>query len=160
MKKPIFVLCFSIFASLMFAKNNLHFSPDTSKTLPKVFLLGEYTSAYEKLQNSHPVSLFEYCSFDQDQAFDKWARFLIAMEMHAESINYDLKGIKVWIEVGWEKDGKLKFIAFAPKPECRNVDVQELSGFFRSFSNHYTPQFIPSKTIVQNSQAAFPFLTR
>lgn len=159
--KKIFLFGITLFfATAIFAKSNTFISGDSGKTLPKVFLLGEYNSAYEKLHNSHPTSLFEFCNNNPDEAFDKWARFLIGMEIYAESINYDIKGVKMWIEVCWENDGKLKYIAYAPKPESRNIDTKELSGFMSSFSNHYNPQFSPGKRIVQNSHASFPFLTR
>ncbi len=160
MKKILLFSLTFLFATVIFAKNTNEIVGDSGKTLPKVFLLGEYNSAYEKLHNSHPTSLFEYCNNSPDEAFDKWARFLIGMETYAESINYDIKGVKMWIEVCWENDGKLKYIAYAPKPESRNIDIKELSGFMSSFSNHYVPQFSPGKKIIQNSHASFPFLMR
>jgi hypothetical protein len=157
MKKVLIFSIFVLSSIIAFGKNNV-MQGDSGKILPKVFLLGEYTAAYEKIHNAHPSSLFEFCNNDADQAFDKWARFLIGMEMYAQSINYDIKGVKVWMEVCWEKDGTLKYIAYAPKPDSRNTDLAELSAFMKSFSSHYTPQFSPGKNIVQNSHASFPFL--
>jgi hypothetical protein len=153
MKKILILLFITVLCNFSNAQ-----SVDSTKILPKVFLLGDYTSAHAKVHDKHPTSLFEFCKFDTEQAFDKWARFIIAMETYAESINYDIKGVKVWIEVCWENDGKIKYIAYAPKPDSRNISLPELSAFFKSFTSNYQPQFAPSKLIVQNSQANFPFL--
>jgi hypothetical protein len=159
MKKIILFLSFLAFTTFLFGKNASTTSVD-STNLPKAFLLGEYTAAYEKVQKTRSISLFEYCNNDTDQAFDRWARFLIAMEMYAESINYDIKGIKMFMEVCWETDGKIKYIAYAPKGDSRNVATAELTGFMKSFSKNYAPQFQPGKTVLQNTQVAFPFLNR
>ncbi|MFZ4543359.1 MAG: hypothetical protein ACOYOA_04865 [Saprospiraceae bacterium] len=129
--------------------------PD-SLQLPKVFILGEHEKDFEKLQNQYSTSLLSICGYNPDATFDKWAQFLIDMEDYSESINYDLKGVKMWIEVFWQPNGSVKHIAYALKPQSRNVETKELSAFMSSFIGHYKPRFQPNKKISHSSHAFFP----
>lgn len=129
--------------------------PDSLK-LPKVFILGEYEKDFEKLQNQYSTSLLSTCNYDPEGTFEKWAQLLIDMEDYSESINYDLKGVKMWIEVFWLPNGNIKHIAYALKPQSRNIDTKELSAFMMSFTNHYKGRFQPGKRISHSAHAFFP----
>lgn len=151
----------TIFISLFLILNHSSASvttalPVDSIKLPKVFLLGEHEKEFEKLQQQYSTSLLSTCGYNPDLTFDKWAQFLIDMEDYSEAINYDLKGVKMWIEVFWLPNGSIKHIAYALKPQSRNVETKELSAFMSSFINHYKPRFQPNKKISHSAHAFFP----
>lgn len=149
----LFMLCISLHQ--ITCAGNTYPLPDSMK-LPKVFILGEYEKDYEKLQAQYGSSLLSICEYDPERTFISWAQFLIDMEDYSESINYDLKGVKMWIEVYWLPNGSLKHIAYALKPQSRNVETKELSAFLSSFINHYKPRFQPNKKISHSAHAFFP----
>ncbi len=130
--------------------------PIDSLKLPKVFILGEHEKDFEKLQSQYSISLLSICSYNPETTFEKWAQFLIDMEDYSEAINYDLKGVRMWIEVFWQPNGSIKHIAYALKPQSRNVDLKELSGFMSSFMNQYKAKFQPNKKISHSAHAFFP----
>lgn len=135
--------------------NNSTTLPDSLR-LPKVFILGEHEKDFEKLQNQYSTSLLSICSYNPEMTFEKWAQFLIDMEDYSETINYDMKGVKMWIEVFWLPNGGIKHIAYALKPQSRNIDLKELSAFMSSFMNQYKPRFQPNKRISHSAHAFFP----
>ena len=154
MKYLIFLATFCFWSTDSLAIGGPVF-PDSIQ-LPKVFILGEYEKDFEKLQSQYSTSLLSICGYNPETTFDKWAQFLIDMEDYSESINYDLKGITMWIEVFWLLNGSVRHIAYALKPQSRNVDTKELSGFMSSFIGHYKPRFQPNRKISHSSHAFFP----
>ena len=154
MKYLVFLATFCFWSTESLAIGGSVF-PDSIQ-LPKVFILGEYEKDFEKLQSQFSTSLLSICGYNPETTFDKWAQFLIDMEDYSESINYDLKGIKMWIEVFWLPNGSVRHIAYALKPQSRNVDTKELSGFMSSFIGHYKPRFQPNRKISHSSHAFFP----
>jgi hypothetical protein len=130
---------------------------DSLTTLPKVFLLGNHESAYENL-SSEGTSLLAICDDDFNLAHGKWNTLLKEMEAHAEMINYDIKGVKMWLHVFWDSKGKIKNIAFYLKPNSRNIKTEEMTAFLTDFVNNY---HLPSQYKSKFSHyggAAFPTL--
>lgn len=130
---------------------------DSISSLPKVFLLGNHEVAYEKL-SGEGSSLLAVCEDDFNEAHGKWNSLLKEMEAHAEMINYDIKGVKMWLHVFWDNNGKINHIAFYLKPNSRNVKTEELTAFLTDFVNNY---HLPAKyenNFSHYSGAAFPTL--
>jgi hypothetical protein len=48
-------------------------------------------------------------------------------------LNFDLKGVKVWLNLYFNADGTISNLAFYPKPNSRNVPEEELIAFFKNF---------------------------
>lgn len=129
--------------------------------LPKVFIIGEYERQYEELMEEHNTLLLTACDNDMNVAFEKWQEMLVGMEEQAELIDYDLKGIKMWLNIFWEGDGSIKHIAYYLKPNSRNVDTDKLSMFFINFINHYQFPVSTRKKFAHYGMASFPtFLKR
>ncbi len=141
------------------ASATLSFAPDTVQ-LPKVFILGEHEMEYEALFEDHSAVLLEVCNDDMDQAFDKWLSMLEEMEAYANNIEYDIKGIKVWLNVFWEKDGTIRHIAYHLKVNSRNVERDELTAFFSSFMNHYKFPKVATTGYSHYGSASFPTFAR
>ena len=139
------------------ANTTYHINPpqDSLTTLPKVFLLGNHESAYEKL-SGEGVSLLAICQDDFTAAHNKWNSLIKEMEAHAEMINFDLKGVKMWLHVFWDKKGKITHIAFYRKPTSRNVKEEDIKAFLTDFMNNY---YLPAEyknSFSHYSGAAFP----
>lgn len=131
-----------------------------SSALPKVFILGEHEQAYQRLYEQHSKVLLEVCQEDMDVAFDKWLSMLEEMEAYAKSINYDIKGIKVWLNVFWDENGKINHIAYHLKVNSRNIKREELTAFFSSFMNHYTFPVVTDEKFSHYGSASFPTFAR
>ncbi len=127
---------------------------DTSA--PKVFVMGEFDVS--TLKESYNTSLFSVCKGDIDVAFDKSARVLIGIEDYAEKNKFDLKGVKMWVEFYFDKDGSLKHLAYALKPNSRNIDTRDLTAFLMSFTNTYKMQISTNRRFYTNMHASFPIV--
>lgn len=130
---------------------------DTVATLPKVFLLGNHEVAYEKLSEAG-TSLLAVCEDDFNAAHGKWNSLLKEMEAHADMVNYDIKGVKMWLHVFWDEKGKINHIAFYLKPNSRNVKTDEMTAFLTDFVNNYHLPTQSSTNFSHYSGAAFPTL--
>jgi hypothetical protein len=129
---------------------------ETDTIAPKVFIIGEYERQYEELMGEHSTLLLTACKDDMNVAFEKWQEMLIGMEEQAEMIGYDLKGIKLWLNIFWEGDGNIKHIAYHLKPNSRNVDTDKLSMFFINFINNYQFPLAVGKKFSHYGMASFP----
>ena len=80
----------------------------------------------------------------------------IAIEDYAEKNKFDLKGVKMWVEFYFDKDGSLKHLAYALKPNSRNIDTRDLTAFLMSFTNTYKMQISTNRRFYTNMHASFP----
>ncbi len=161
MRAFISILVLSIFCFVSAEGMNKQLVNLDSTALPKVFILGEHEKAYEKLFDAHSTVLLEACNDDMDVAFDKWLSMLEEMEAYAISIDYDIKGIKVWLNVFWNKDGSIKHIAYHLKVNSRNIrNPEELTAFFSSFMNHYKFPIVTDRNFSHYGSASFPTFAR
>ena len=125
-------------------------------TPPKVFILGEHEKAYEKLNLEYSVMLLTACNGDMESAYQKWISMLNEMEAYATLINYDIKGVKVWLNVFWNVDGSIKHIAYHLKQNSRNIDTAEFTAFLISFINHYKFPLVTQSKYSHYGSASFP----
>ncbi len=125
-------------------------------TPPKVFILGEHETAYEQLNLDYSVMLLTACNGNMDDAYQKWVSMLNEMEAYATLINYDIKGVKVWLNVFWNKDGSVKHIAYHLKQNSRNIDTAEFTAFLTSFMNHYKFPLVINEKYSHYGSASFP----
>jgi len=130
-------------------------SPDTL-SLPKVFLIGEYEEQYGLLYETYHAILLSVCHDDMNLAFDKWMDMITEMEAYANQINFELRGVKVWLKVFWSSAGSIEHISYYLKPNSRNIDTAELSAFLSSFMNHYQLPIRSGVRFTHNGSAAFP----
>jgi hypothetical protein len=125
-------------------------------TPPKVFILGEHEKAYEQLNLEYSVMLLTACKGNMETAYQKWLSMLNEMEAYATSINYDIKGVKVWLNVFWNVDGTIKHIAYHLKQNSRNIDTAEFTAFLSSFINHYKFPLVSDQKYSHYGSASFP----
>ncbi len=153
----MFILSTPTHANSHFVQPFSSIEQDSLTALPKVFLLGNHEFAYEKL-SGEGTSLLAICEDDFKVAHGKWNSLLKEMEAHADMINYDIKGVKMWLHVFWDDNGKINNIAFYLKPNSRNVKTEEMTAFLTDFVNNYHLPSQYDESFSHYSGAAFPTL--
>lgn len=81
---------------------------------------------------------------------------LYAMEKHSEQIDYDLKGLKVWFHVFFNKAGKIDYLMFFKKPMSKNINDLELIAFFRSFIRDFQLPIEAAENFNHSGSGSFP----
>lgn len=159
-KIPAAVIFLSLLVLIVEGQGDRHELPVDNQlkelSLPKVFQIGEYEEQYELLYEIYHNILLTVCHDDMDLAFGKWMDMISEMEAYAERIDFDLKGIKIWLKVFWNEDGTIRYISYFRKPNSRNVDPAELSAFLSSFMNVYQMPINTTVKYTHNGSAQFP----
>ena len=96
-KKLILLLMFTL----------IHASIGITQDLPRVFLVGENEESYEKMMGNYTELLLTVSDNSMDKAYDHWIGMLTEMEEFASSKDYDINGLKIWMNVFWNKSGKI-----------------------------------------------------
>lgn len=130
--------------------------PASSTTLPEVFLIGQHEDQYAKLAKEHPAIFISVYNNDIDRAFRGYSDMLMDIEDYAADINFDIKGVKMWINLYFNADGTIKHLAFFPKPNSRNIPEDQLVSFFQKFVDQYQFQVKAEKPFQHSASAAFP----
>lgn len=124
--------------------------------LPKVFLIGEYPEEFELASIEYKLHLLEACAQDMDRAYYKWQSMLIEMEDYAKALEFEIRGVKMWIKFFWAANGKIDHIAYHLKPKSRNVDKDRLTAFLMSFMDQYEFPLTAKEKFSNYSTATFP----
>jgi hypothetical protein len=135
-------------------------APRQDIILPKVFFTGEYESIYENLVLECGDHLLSVCDGSMEDAYSLWIEMLAEMEEYADAVEFDIKGVKIWMTAYWNTDGSIKHIVYYPKPSSKNMDFDKLSEFLNDFSKTY---ILPKKNencFSHNGIAAFPTFAR
>ena len=135
-----YILTIIFFAGFLYASaqpESANYQIGENSSLPDVFLIGEYETAYEKLVQGSGDMLLTVCNDSMDEAFSQWNTMLHHMESYAEEQNFDIKGVKIWINVFWNSDGSIRHIVYYPKPNSKNINYQDLTTFFKQFKEAY-----------------------
>ncbi len=127
-----------------------------ASALPTVFLIGEYEDHYLELSQAHPAQFMSVYQNDIDRAYKGWANCMMDMEDYADRTNFDLKGVKLWINLFFNADGTISNLAFYPKPNSRNVPEEELATFFKNFISQYRLPVTAEKGFQHSTSASFP----
>jgi hypothetical protein len=118
--------------------------------------MGSNEQAEDALSLRYKNSLLEVCNYDFDIAFEKYQSLLVAMESYSDQIGFDLKGVKMWCNFYFEKDGTIKHITFHLKPQSRNIKTDELTAFLSSFMNKYKFPVITAARFYHTGVINFP----
>jgi hypothetical protein len=59
------------------------------------------------------------------------------MEAEGQKNGFNLGGVKMWMQVYFDKDGSIDNIGFFLKPNSKNIDQAELSVFLEKFARQY-----------------------
>jgi len=105
--------------------------------LPTVFILGEHETDYEQIMLQYNTSLLTACDNDMQIAFAKLSSMFQEMEAFAEQLQYDIKGVKLWVHIFWNKNGTVRYLGYHLRPNSRNVNTTELTAFLEEFVKQY-----------------------
>jgi len=100
-------------------------------------MIGQNELEYENLVSRCNSPLLTVCQDSMDVAYRLWMGMLSDMEQFAEQSDFDIKGIKIWLNVFWNADGTIQHLVYFPKPNSRNMDFDLLTRFFRKFTSNW-----------------------
>lgn len=125
-------------------------------TLPDVFMIGQNEIQYEDLVANCNKPLLSVCSDSMDLAYRSWMGLLSQMEQYAEKSDFDIKGIKIWLNVFWDSEGTIKHLVYFPKPNSRNMDFDLLTKFLAKFVDTYEMDSSETNCYSHYGSATFP----
>ncbi len=155
MEKIIFILFISFFLNSAAFSQSANGTNSISKT-PQVFLISEDDTAYGELVTNTPKLLLEVCNNSMDQAYKKWVYMLADMEEFASDQGFDIKGLKIWINVFFASDGSIEHIVYYPKPNSRNMDYSTFTNFLNKFAEDYKIDISANSHFAHYGSASFP----
>ena len=150
------IVCILLFTSFGFGQQK---STNDTK-IASVFLNGEDEKNYEIQVEKFNTMLFAVCSNDMELAFDHWSVLLKDIEDYANKSNVDLKGVKLWLNIFWAKDGKIEHIVFYPKPNSKNMNYDTVKAMFKGFIDTYQTPLKHTTGFSHYGSAAFPVFSR
>ena len=133
--------------------------PVTGQEVPAVFVLGEDEAAYERLSNTFPRTLLAVSSNDLAAALKYWLELMGEIDRYSKTINFEIKGMKLWLHVFWNEDGTIAHIGFFFLPNSRNFKVEEVKAFFASFMRQYKPVLKSDRKFSHYTSVSFPVLS-
>lgn len=125
-------------------------------SIPPVFMIGEYEFEYEEMVKTCDKLLLEVCQDSMQLAYKHWLLMLHDMENYAESVDFDIKGIKIWLNIFWNDQGKINKLVYYPKPNSRNTDFSKLTEFFEEFLGNYDFPLEYTSCFSHYGSATFP----
>lgn len=125
-------------------------------TLPEVFMIGQNEIQYEDLVTDCNNPLLTVCKDSMDLAYRSWMGLLSEMEQYAEKSDFDIKGIKIWLNVFWDAEGKIKHLVYFPKPNSRNMNFDLLTKFLAKFVDTYQMESSETNCYSHYGSATFP----
>lgn len=131
-------------------------APLWGQELRKAFVLGANEEAYEQLSREHARTLLAVSDNDPQEALSNWLTTMRDIEEYAESIDFDIKGLKVLLHVFWNADGSIAHIGYFILPDSRNYQQENLSALLASFVRQYTPQFKSDRKFSHYTNVSFP----
>lgn len=152
----IIISLFLILASIGIGRSQEN---QSALSLPPVFLIGEYEDQYNLLYEEYNQILLSVCKDNMYLAFDKWMDLLQQIETHADLVDVDIKGVKLWLKVFWSNDGSIDYISYFLKPTSRNINIAHLNAFFKSFIKHYQSNINANVKFTHHGSAQFPTST-
>lgn len=130
--------------------------PGSLDTLPRVFTVGEYSKQYEDLVTECELPLLQISAMSMDKASEHWLKVLRELELHAESMEFDIKGVRLWINIFWNADGSIRHMVYFPKRNSKNVDFKRLAVVLRSFCESSTTKLRAPACYSHSGSARFP----
>lgn len=142
----------------MFLGNNQVVAQTIDEDTPIVFKIGEldYQEGYEELLLSYSSSLLEVCNHEPMKAYENWLRLSLEMELFAQKIGFEIRGVKSWLHIFFNEDGTIGHLVYHLKPDSRFVQADELEQFFRQFIGQYNFPSAPGKKFANYSSMEFP----
>lgn len=154
MKRLLFsALAFLAASTLAFASPG---PQPKNKTLPKVFVLGQFESSYDDLVESYDQSLLTACNCTMKTAFGKWLGMLHELELYSKKQDVDIRGVKVWLHVFWNADGTVDHIAYHLRPNSKVIEDEVMNDLLVGFAKQYSFPLTAEAGYAHYSTGSFP----
>jgi len=127
-----------------------------SAELPAVFRLGQNEEGYEVAKQEYQQTLLEVANYDTQDAFNHWMSMMQELQKHADKLDIDLKGVKIWLHAFWNTDGSIDHLGYLLRPDSRNVDELELAAVLKTFMKKYSFPVTSGKKFSHYTGANFP----
>ncbi|MFK8055412.1 MAG: hypothetical protein AB8F78_04745 [Saprospiraceae bacterium] len=127
-----------------------------NKTLPKVFVLGQFESSYDDLVTAYDQSLLTACNCTMKSAFGKWLGMLHELELYSTKQDVDIRGVKVWLHVFWNADGSIDHVAYHLRPNSKVIDDKVMSDLLAGFAKQYSFPLTTESGYAHYSTGSFP----
>lgn len=121
-----------------------------------VSLIGDDEEKLSSLSLECSDMLLQVKDNSMTKAYDTWIRMMADLEQFTELQGYDIKGIKLWMNVFWNQDGSIKHMTFYPKPTSRNTDFKELSQVINDFASEHRLALTHSNCFSHYGSVSFP----
>lgn len=131
-------------------------SIDLKDSENKVFIIGDDGGVYERLVAGCPDMLLSVSGNSMEEAYRIWTDMMMEVQKQAEENQFDINGVKIWINVFWHADGSIDKIVYYPKPTSKNLDFEKLTVFLDEFSHNYTLPITFSRCFSHYGSASFP----
>lgn len=141
---------FILFLSVNLATN--------AQKVPIVFQVGENQELYSKLIAKYNKQLLTVCDDDMELAFEKWSDLMSNIELFAKQEGLDIRGVKLWINVFFNKNGKIDYIFYHPKPISLNMDYSKLTKILEKFASSNKIDIQYTASFSHYGSAHFPVL--
>lgn len=122
------------------------------------FLIGEHQAQYDDLIVAHKTHLLEVCDNSMNDAYSLWVTMLKDMENYCLENGYDIKGVKMWMNVFWDAEGNVKHIVFYPKPNSKHADYDRLKDVLSSFTEVSVIEKKYEEAFSHYGSASFPVM--
>ncbi len=142
-----------LLSALLFSTYAFSMAQDS---LPQVFMIGDHELEYESLVVECSDILLSVCDDSMEEAYEHWLLMLHDIEKFAVEQNIEIRGTKLWLNAFWNTDGSIKNLVFYPKPNCRNIDFDELTAFFNDFISDYSFTKVNNTCFSHYGSATFP----
>lgn len=125
-------------------------------SLPPVFMIGDFEKKYEKLVESCSDPLYKVCDNSMDKSYEAWISVLKDLEVFAKKEEFDILGVKLFLNIYWNGEGQIKHMVYSPKPNSKNIDFFAMSKMFERFIENYKMPYEHSNCFNHNGSASFP----
>lgn len=150
---------FSILAltgNCLFAQDSLSNAENPALAPNKVSMIGDDESLQSSLNIACSDILLNIDGLNMSQAYTVWLSMLSDLESYADDRNFDINGLKLWMNVYWNEEGTIRQIIFYPKPNSRNIDFEKFGSFMNGFANEYSLQLNHTSCFSHFGSASFP----
>ena len=128
----------------------------SAQSIPKIIDGAQNGPLLEELNSTYKASLFSASEADFAKTIHNWRLFLLSMQEYAESIDVDLKGVKVWLKIYWAKDGSIDHIAYMLSDRSININPQDWEAFLRSFMRNHKIPLMHKQRFSYENPVSFP----
>jgi len=145
----------TIFSSLLAQDSIINQSNPIHRTV-KVSMIGDDESLQSNMNVECSEILLNLEDLNMSQAYTVWLTMLSDLENYADTLSFDIKGLRLWMNVYWNEDGSIRHIIYYPKPNSKNIDFDQFSNFMNGFANEYILSVKHTTCFSHFGSASFP----